>query len=779
MAGKKTTFSAEWTNGKLNPEIAPWIERVRTDPFAAHCSVCRVNFNLSNMGRTAVVSHMKGLKHIRNCGAKSSQGTLASYVTVTTPASACSSHTAAVTDSQSSMTDREKNIGSNVVQPSVRVSSSVDEPGTSTATPERVHALRDFVSNDQVTKAEILWALKCVMSHYSLNSCRDIKQIMNLMFPDSVIARKITLGSTKLSYVITHGLATYFHSDLTKTLNSCSEYVVCFDEALNKVAQRGQMDIVVRFWDNKTQLVTARYFTSAFMGHATAGDILEAFQASVVELPKGRLVQVSMDGPAVNWKFLESLDTHLRSDPSARVLLELGSCGLHIIHGSLQTGHKASGWDVNAYLRAMYSLFKDSPARRADYTRVTGSTKFPKKFCTVRWVENASVASRALEVLDNVKKYVSQAKNLPKTTTCTNVKAMCSDPLAMAKISFFASVAALLEPFLKRYQSAAPMVSFLYDDLSNILRSLVSRFVKRTVVDGAKTTQDLLKIDVSSKDIRCLYKDVDIGVAAQKAVIQCKVGDQEKMKFRVQCLDFLASTAAKMIERSPLRYSIVRAVSCFVPARVVSNRTLCERRMSELVQILYERNHLTSAAADCAKVQFANLCTAAIGDLKDTFNSFSRENSRLDAFYYSTVGQNNDYSDLWSVMKCVFVLSHGNATVESGFSVNGELLVENLLEESLVAQRQVYDAVLAAGGVAAVEINKSMLQFVRGSHSRYEDCLQRKRRSQDVETRKDADRKRAAEQIKQLKLKKAKIAESVATESKSIDRDIADLERLL
>lgn len=215
-------------------------------------------------------------------------------------------------------------------------------------------------------------------------------------------------------------------------------------------------------------------FQFSIYGHATAGDILEMFQAAIGELKIGKLIQVTMDGPAVNWKFLDSLDTCLRDDCKARVLLELGSCGLHVIHGSLQTGHKASTWDVNASLRALYSLFKDSPATRADYIALTGSAKFPKKFCQVRWVENASAAATALEILDDVKKYVSNTKNLPKMIACTNVKALCSDPLAVAKIAFFASVTALLEPFLKRFQTAAPMAPFLYDEISNVLRSLFS-----------------------------------------------------------------------------------------------------------------------------------------------------------------------------------------------------------------------------------------------------------------------------------------------------------------
>ena len=126
------------------------------------------------------------------------------------------------------------------------------------------------------------------------------------------------------------------------------------------------------------------------------------------------------------------------------------------------------------------------------------------------------------------------------------------------------------------------------------------------------------------------------------------------------------------------------------------------------------------------------------------------------------------------MLKCVFVLLHGNASVESGFSVNGEMLVGNLHAESLVAQHELYDGVLAAGGVTTVEVDKSMLQHVRGAHSRYQESLRT-----DDEVRRASDMKRAADQIKLLKTKKAKIAETIALESQNIDRDIVDLEKIL
>ena len=47
------------------------------------------------------------------------------------------------------------------------------------------------------------------------------------------------------------------------------------------------------------------------------------------------------------------------------------------------------------------------PARRGDFTEVTGSNQFPLPFCGTRWVEDEKVALRAINVWENVCKYVS------------------------------------------------------------------------------------------------------------------------------------------------------------------------------------------------------------------------------------------------------------------------------------------------------------------------------------------------------------------------------------
>lgn len=775
MAGnKKTVFNKLWLDQKLHPEYSSWLEEVNGNSNQASCKICKVAFGLSNMGRQAVSSHATSAKHQK-------------YITTVEPANQRSLKSffaqPSIVKSASPVVpaSNESAAGNSTDVPSLAVadvgeSSVADVLPHTSSTPHQPHGIAGFVTNNSVTKAEVLWAMKCIMSHFSMNSSKDMKEIFQLMFTDSSIAKKITIGSTKLSYYITYGLAPYFHNSLLRSVLSCSKVVVCFDEAMNRVAQRGQMDIVLRFWSDVTNTVCSHYFGSAFMGHATAENLLTSFKLALTEVPLKMIMQVSMDGPSVNWKFVDLLTTSLGEDTIQ--ILELGSCGLHVIHGAFQTGHKASGWNVNAYLRALYGIFKDSPARKADYIRITGSNVFAKKFCQVRWVENVDVAERALEVLPNVKKFTENVKKLPTNFTCTTIQELCADKLAPAKISFFASVGAQCEPFLRKYQTPLPVAPFLLEDISHLLRVLMKRFVKKSVLEPADTVAKLMKVDVTNKDNRCNYKEVDIGVGATKALSLAKLCDAERMSFRMDCLQFLSATVAKIVERSPLRYGIVRAISCLVPSNIASTPVLAERRMQDLAQTMYEKGCITAVAADKCKSQFTDLVSKAASSLRAKFSGFSRSRDRLDAFYFDIIGQDTEYADLFSVVRLVLTLSHGNASVESGFSVNADMLVENLHEDSLVAQRIVYDGVQSAGGVTSVNIDNAMLSYVRGSHARYQEALKRKREAESELDKQQAGQKRAAEHIKLLTAKKAKLVQDTTAETHKLDMEIAELKRL-
>jgi len=50
------------------------------------------------------------------------------------------------------------------------------------------------------------------------------------------------------------------------------------------------------------------------------------------------------------------------------------------VNNSFKTAIKSTEWNIVDFLRTIYNVSNNVPARRADYVSFTGSTKFPKKF---------------------------------------------------------------------------------------------------------------------------------------------------------------------------------------------------------------------------------------------------------------------------------------------------------------------------------------------------------------------------------------------------------------
>ena len=82
-----------------------------------------------------------------------------------------------------------------------------------------------------------------------------------------------------------------------------------------------------------------------------------------------------MNGPSTNWNVLQLLQEDCKEKEHATII-NIGSCGLHVLHGAFKFRMKAVGWDVGKVLKLMLKLFHDTPARRETYSKVCESDKF-------------------------------------------------------------------------------------------------------------------------------------------------------------------------------------------------------------------------------------------------------------------------------------------------------------------------------------------------------------------------------------------------------------------
>ena len=141
--------------------------------------------------------------------------------------------------------------------------------------------------------------MKSVMSHFSYSTTCDIVDVFKAMFPDSNIAQEMSCGTTKLSYMIIFAIAPYFKQLLVEDLKKAPCIIVLFDESLHTEFHQRQMEFTVRYLKNDQ--VMTRYLSSAFLGHNTAEDLKLKFEDTAQNVDTRRMVQVSLDGPNVNW----------------------------------------------------------------------------------------------------------------------------------------------------------------------------------------------------------------------------------------------------------------------------------------------------------------------------------------------------------------------------------------------------------------------------------------------------------------------------------------------
>ena len=131
------------------------------------------------------------------------------------------------------------------------------------------------------------------------------------------------------------------------------------------------------------------------------------------------------------------------------------------------------------------------------------------KFCMTRWVENVKPAQRALNIYENIQKYVKNSKLL-NDFTVIGVKDAADDAiLILVRISFFQYVASIIEPFLKFFQFDKPLSSFLCQELGKIIYSLLEKLIKPELLAVNKSVFKMMKLDLNAN--RLHDKNVKIG----------------------------------------------------------------------------------------------------------------------------------------------------------------------------------------------------------------------------------------------------------------------------
>ena len=226
---------------------------------------------------------------------------------------------------------------------------------------------------------------------------------------------------------------------------------------------------------------------------------------------------------------------------------------------------------------------------------------------------------------------------------------------------------------------------------------------------------------------------------------------------------------SKLQERSPLKYGLARFASSLSPENMINNRNRSVDFFDKIVDGLYKGAWISSKEADDAKKQYFQFIALANSELKDEFLLYDQKKIRLDHFFRKFMDGNASYKKCWKVVKLVLTLSHGQAAVERGFSVNKEVLVENMQELSLVSQRQVGDYLHHVGKpISEVPMPNDLLKSCKLAHSRYLAALE-KQKVEVVQEAKNLKRKLKREEIANVREKKRVLETTIQSMESDIE----------
>ena len=137
-------------------------------------------------------------------------------------------------------------------------------------------------------------------------------------------------------------------------------------------------------------------------------------------------------------------------------------------------------------------------------------------------------------------------------------------------------------------------------------------------------------------------------------------------------------------------------------------------------KLLSERDH------DMAYEQFQ--CFVDQNHSKPEFKDFNFRSAehRIDTLFYKIMFGKVEFSFAWDFIVQLLLLSHGQAAVERGFSINKHASFTNQHEDSLVARRVVKDYVNYVGGIEKVGVSEPLNRAVMGAGVRYKEHLKEK-----------------------------------------------------
>ena len=202
---------------------------------------------------------------------------------------------------------------------------------------------------------------------------------------------------------------------------------------------------------------------------------------------------------------------------------------------------------------------------------------------------------------------------------------------------------------------------------------------------------------------------------------------------------------------------------------MISSASDVTAKFEKILQILINGNWRSAGEFDKLLSKYKAFLVQMKQDHAVDFRDFTPDSRRLDTFLGNYMQDHIQFAKLWDIFKMLLIISHGQASVERGFSVNKDMLIENLHEKAVVALRTVHDSISTLEDhFTKLPLTPAMKCHVMSARMRYGQYLvEQKRESLKEQQRKK--RKGVQLSIREAEKQKSKVDTSINILGKEAD----------
>ena len=252
------------------------------------------------------------------------------------------------------------------------------------------------------------------------------------------------------------------------------------------------------------------------------------------------------------------------------------------------------------------------------------------------------------------------SKSLEKNERYNRICRKLQDKSFPAQLAFLVAGEPIFEKFLCFFQNEGPLIHRLRDQMCELLKSVMHRFLKSQAIND-KEGKHLLTVEYFKPDIQFSFTQIEVGEKTRTALSKL-TNDQQKIALKGM-KQFYLDTTKYLLDHLPIDNKFLRDIT-FLNPLLRDNQPGAQaiRRLAVIMPTISEEE--VCLVTDEWKVYHE-------GSVIDSDST----TQRIDHYWASVFQEKNmqgkfKYSVLQKLVKSLLSLAYGNADVERSVSAN-------------------------------------------------------------------------------------------------------------